>query len=63
MGQYSKGDKKFVKNTVCYHCGEACTSLDIHIDKKYFCCFGCKLVYEILSDKDMCFYYKFEDII
>ena len=48
-------DKK--KKKVCYHCGENCTSGNIHLQEKIFCCDGCKLVYEILSENNLCTYY------
>lgn len=41
----------------CYHCGEECKDEDFVIEDKHFCCFGCKTVYEILQDNDMCAYY------
>lgn len=47
--------------TVCYHCGEHCDHQDIHIEDKIFCCEGCKMVYEILNENDMCTYYDLEN--
>jgi len=41
----------------CYHCGEQCKDTTFEIEDKHFCCFGCKTVYEILQDNDMCAYY------
>lgn len=41
----------------CYHCGEACRNRDIIAGHKYFCCEGCKMVYEILHSNGMCTYY------
>ncbi|HRI28027.1 MAG TPA: heavy metal translocating P-type ATPase metal-binding domain-containing protein [Chitinophagales bacterium] len=54
--------------TVCYHCGLDCDSLDIYLknepdspaDTKYFCCEGCKSVYQILQANDLCDYYTLE---
>lgn len=43
--------------TTCYHCGDPCTDKQLHVDEKYFCCAGCKLVYEILNENDLCTYY------
>jgi P-type Cu+ transporter len=51
---------KISEKIVCYHCGEDCPSDDIVIGDKYFCCTGCKTVYEILNEKDMCSYYSLE---
>lgn len=41
----------------CYHCGEVCNNRKVHAGEKYFCCNGCKTVYEILSENDLCTYY------
>jgi Cu+-exporting ATPase len=46
---------------VCYHCGEICSSDAIHKDEKIFCCEGCKVVYEILNEKNLCTYYDLND--
>ncbi|MFI5212121.1 MAG: heavy metal translocating P-type ATPase metal-binding domain-containing protein, partial [Ignavibacteria bacterium] len=48
------------EGTLCYHCGEICTSLDIHIGSKVFCCSGCKTVFEILNEKNLCKYYELD---
>ncbi len=47
--------------TVCYHCGEECSSDAIKLDDKLFCCEGCKLVCQILEDNDLETYYCLED--
>ncbi|MHA7131975.1 heavy metal translocating P-type ATPase [Algoriphagus namhaensis] len=44
----------------CYHCGERCEHEAIRFDQKDFCCQGCKLVYEVLSENDLCAYYDIE---
>ena len=41
----------------CFHCGEDCTDKDIMLQEKVFCCQGCKMVYEILNQYDLCEYY------
>jgi P-type Cu+ transporter len=46
---------------ICFHCGEECPSDDIAIEDKYFCCTGCRTVYEILNQKDMCDYYTYQN--
>ncbi|MCX6291160.1 MAG: heavy metal translocating P-type ATPase metal-binding domain-containing protein [Bacteroidetes bacterium] len=43
----------------CYHCGDECRNEKIHFDEKIFCCEGCKLVYEILQENNLCTYYNF----
>jgi Cu+-exporting ATPase len=45
---------------VCYHCGDNCKDDSISIDDKYFCCAGCKTVFEILNQNQLCAYYNFE---
>ncbi len=41
----------------CYHCGDICTDDSIKIDHMYFCCEGCKIVYEVLNNNNLCTYY------
>jgi Cu+-exporting ATPase len=43
----------------CYHCGEKCDE-SIYINEKPFCCEGCKQVYLLLNETDMCNYYDLE---
>jgi len=45
----------------CYHCGEVCAEEIIPYDEKNFCCTGCKLVYEVLMENDLCNYYTIAD--
>jgi Cu+-exporting ATPase len=47
--------------TACYHCGELCEEELIKFDDKAFCCNGCKMVYEILDENDLCNYYDLEN--
>jgi P-type Cu+ transporter len=44
----------------CYHCGENCQEELLVFDEKKFCCQGCQLVYEVLSQNDLCEYYVIE---
>ncbi|HHH53699.1 MAG TPA: hypothetical protein ENK91_08585, partial [Bacteroidetes bacterium] len=46
---------------ICYHCGDICPDDKVHIGNKYFCCNGCKTVYEILDNTGMCGYYDIEE--
>ncbi len=48
-------------NLVCYHCGEISPSDSIRMDEKIFCCEGCKIVYEILNEKNLCTYYDLNE--
>ena len=50
--------------TTCYHCGNDCPSgkslpgnETVWFDDKAFCCAGCKTVYEVLSQHQLCQYY------
>ncbi len=41
----------------CFHCVEPCKETTIHLEEKAFCCEGCKLLYEILNENNLCNYY------
>lgn len=45
------------KQISCYHCGEHCAETTLLFDEKAFCCEGCKLVFELLNEKNLCTYY------
>lgn len=44
----------------CFHCGEECDAHPMIKDDKSFCCQGCKLVYEVLAENDLCNFYEIE---
>jgi P-type Cu+ transporter len=44
----------------CYHCGEPCEET-LWMEEKAFCCYGCKTVFEILSENDLCEYYDLDN--
>lgn len=48
------------KEKSCFHCGEACDETPILFQDKNFCCQGCQLVYEILSENGLKDYYRLE---
>ncbi|MEZ4776742.1 MAG: heavy metal translocating P-type ATPase metal-binding domain-containing protein [Bacteroidia bacterium] len=48
------------KDLACFHCGDTCPTEPIVFDQKSFCCEGCKTVYEILNQHDLCVYYDLE---
>ncbi|WP_066225572.1 heavy metal translocating P-type ATPase [Formosa haliotis] len=48
------------KNT-CYHCGNSCDAVAIPFDDKWFCCNGCKTVYEIFSESNLTAYYDIQN--
>ena len=47
--------------TKCYHCGDECSSEQVVYQYKNFCCTGCKLVYDILDQNNLCTYYNIEN--
>ncbi|MFM9841226.1 MAG: heavy metal translocating P-type ATPase [Cyclobacteriaceae bacterium] len=47
-------------DVACYHCGQACDDELITVGSKSFCCHGCKTVFEILNENDLCEYYTFD---
>lgn len=47
-----------IKNYVCFHCGDDCKETRIVFDQHDFCCDGCKMVYELLKENDLCNYYN-----
>ena len=53
-------EKPVKEDHICYHCGTPCITDSIAIEEKYFCCEGCKLVYEIINNNGLCDYYKLE---
>lgn len=44
----------------CYHCGQPCEDEQFTLDDKRFCCYGCKVVFEIINDNNLCQYYQYE---
>ncbi len=45
----------------CYHCGDDCITEQIKINDKSFCCQGCKTVYQVLNQSDLCEYYNLNE--
>ncbi len=45
----------------CYHCGDTCGNESIQFENKYFCCSGCKQVYLLLSENNLCTYYNLDE--
>ena len=50
-----------MESTTCFHCGNECDTKTITIEDKFFCCNGCKTVYEIFSENDLTCYYDFQN--
>ncbi len=47
-------------DVACYHCGQACDDELVTVGSKSFCCHGCRTVFEILNENDLCEYYSFD---
>ncbi|MDN5205032.1 heavy metal translocating P-type ATPase metal-binding domain-containing protein [Fulvivirgaceae bacterium BMA10] len=56
----TEGSEKVQEKTICYHCGDDCEETPIQFEDRSFCCHGCKTVYEILNENDLCNYYDLE---
>jgi Cu+-exporting ATPase len=55
-------DKTDTNHGECYHCGESCEPGEtVHFDDKAFCCHGCKSVYQILQEAELCDIYDLDD--
>lgn len=44
----------------CYHCGLPCDEGSLATNEKVFCCYGCKVVFEIIEQHNLCEYYNIE---
>ena len=49
---------QILEKIACYHCGDECAGETVAMDDKFFCCNGCKMVYEILHENNLCSYYE-----
>lgn len=45
----------------CFHCGLDCNEKSIFQEEKYFCCNGCKSVYQLLNSNELYDYYDLSD--
>jgi Cu+-exporting ATPase len=50
-----------IEKISCYHCGDDCLTETYILDDKHFCCHGCKSVYQLLSESQLCNYYTYND--
>ena len=55
-----KENKISPNENTCYHCGEDGNAELVLFKDKSFCCQGCKMVYEILNENDLCQYYEMD---
>jgi Cu+-exporting ATPase len=62
MGKITSEEKKKTsKEIICFHCGDICREDHVIFEDNDFCCNGCKTVYEILKENDLCNYYDLEN--
>ncbi len=54
---------KLIQNAkpVCVHCGDPCGKGSLQENDLYFCCNGCRAVYNLLNDLELDDYYSIED--
>jgi len=45
----------------CFHCGDDCPENHLTQQNKHFCCQGCQVIYNLLSDNGMADYYAFTE--
>lgn len=48
-------------SNACAHCGEDCGHHPIEHEAAIFCCEGCKMVYQILHENDLCQFYDIDE--
>lgn len=53
-------EKEAITTVSCYHCGLGCEKNYITSGGHSFCCNGCKTVFEILDDNNLCEYYSLD---
>lgn len=56
-----KNQNHVVEEELCYHCGEPLDNIKLNLDGHDFCCTGCKSVYKILSENNLCNYYAYNE--
>jgi P-type Cu+ transporter len=44
----------------CFHCHEDCPDERLYIEDRFFCCNGCKMVFEILDTHRLCTFYDLD---
>lgn len=60
MAQLELEEKTTELKLSCYHCGDECPDDSIKINDKVFCCNGCKTVYQLLDNNNLCNYYSID---
>lgn len=60
MERAEKQDNVIGEDLICFHCGDECSDDTIRKNEKIFCCNGCKTVYEIFEQNNLCDYYTID---
>jgi P-type Cu+ transporter len=47
------------ERVLCYHCGQPCEE-EHPCGEKVFCCLGCRTVFDILNENNLCEYYSYQ---
>src|SRR4051812_3550808 len=50
-----------IEEVKCYHCGQPCSEAPFKTGDLSFCCYGCKVIYEIINANDLCEYYNIQN--
>ncbi|HLP13589.1 MAG TPA: heavy metal translocating P-type ATPase metal-binding domain-containing protein [Flavobacteriales bacterium] len=58
--KFTEEPSKKVNDVTCYHCGDQCRHKTIFFDGKEFCCDGCRMVYDLLKESNLCTYYAMQ---
>ena len=45
----------------CTHCGDSCNESILNSQQQPFCCTGCRSVYQLLADNNMCDFYRMQE--
>jgi len=55
------GEQAVKSKPECIHCGDPCGKDSLQENDLYFCCNGCRAVYNLLNDHDLDDYYSIEN--
>ena len=53
-------DIPLIDESTCLHCGSKCEEEAVTDNNNHFCCNGCKLVYEMINEYELEYYYSIE---
>ncbi len=53
--------KVLIEKESCFHCGEDVRGTVFSYEDKVFCCDGCKTVFQLLNENDLCTYYALDE--